>query len=70
MSHRAANESIVLTLTILEVCPVVADVATARCSRTPRISAAKDVRIPIQSGQGFRFDPGHHSDLIPATVPK
>jgi hypothetical protein len=25
------------------------------------------VRIPIQSGQGFRFDPGHHSDLIPAT---
>jgi hypothetical protein len=28
------------------------------------------VRIPTQSGQGFRFDVGHHSDLIPATIPK
>jgi len=36
------NESIVLTLTIPEVCPVAADVAAARCSRTSRISAAKD----------------------------
>ncbi len=25
------------------------------------------LRIPIQSGRGFRFDPGHHSDLKPAT---
>jgi hypothetical protein len=32
MSHLAANESIVLTLTIPEVCPVAADVAAARCS--------------------------------------
>jgi hypothetical protein len=28
------------------------------------------LRIPMQSGQGFRFDVGHHSDLIPATIPK
>jgi hypothetical protein len=28
------------------------------------------MRIPTQSGQGFRFDVGHRSDLIPATVPK
>ena len=28
------------------------------------------VRIPRQSGQGFRFDAGHRSDLIPATIPK
>jgi len=29
-----------------------------------------NVRIPRQSGQGFRFDVGHRSDLIPATIPK
>jgi hypothetical protein len=23
-----------------------------------------------QSGRGFRFEAGHHSDLIPATIPK
>jgi hypothetical protein len=28
------------------------------------------MRIPTQSGQGFRFDVGHRSDLIPATIPK
>jgi hypothetical protein len=28
------------------------------------------LRIPTQSGQGFRFDVGHRSDLIPATIPK
>jgi cystathionine beta-lyase/cystathionine gamma-synthase len=28
------------------------------------------LRIPIQSGRGFRFDPGHHSDLMPAAIPK
>jgi hypothetical protein len=28
------------------------------------------LRIPIQSSQGFRFDVGRRSDLIPATVPK
>ena len=28
------------------------------------------VRIPTQSGRGFRFDVGHRSDLIPATIPK
>jgi MFS family permease len=30
----------------------------------------RDVRIPTQSGRGFRFDVGHRSDLIPATIPK
>jgi hypothetical protein len=25
--------------------------------------------IPIQGGQAFRFDPGHDSDLMAATVP-
>ena len=29
-----------------------------------------EMRIPTQSGQGFRFDVGHRSDLIPATIPK
>jgi len=28
------------------------------------------VRIPTQSGRGFRFDVGRRSDLIPATIPK
>jgi hypothetical protein len=28
------------------------------------------VRIPTQAGRGFRFEAGHHSDLIPATIPK
>jgi hypothetical protein len=28
------------------------------------------VRIPTQSGRGFRFEAGHRSDLIPATIPK
>ena len=28
------------------------------------------MRIPTQSGRGFRFDVGHRSDLIPATIPK
>ena len=27
------------------------------------------VRIPRQSGRGFRFEVGHRSDLIPATIP-
>jgi hypothetical protein len=31
---------------------------------------ALDVRIPIQSGQGFRFDVGRRSDLMSATIPK
>ena len=34
------------------------------------IAAHSAVRIPRQSGQGFRFDVGHRSDLIPATIPK
>jgi hypothetical protein len=29
-----------------------------------------DLRIPIQSGQGFRFDVGRRSDLMSATIPK
>jgi hypothetical protein len=32
--------------------------------------AAGTMRIPRQSGRGFRFDVGHRSDLIPATIPK
>jgi hypothetical protein len=27
------------------------------------------LRIPTQSGRGFRFEAGHRSDLIPATIP-
>ena len=30
----------------------------------------RKVRIPMQSGQGFRLDVGHRSDLMPATIPK
>ena len=30
----------------------------------------RKVRIPRQSGRGFRFDVGRRSDLIPATIPK
>jgi hypothetical protein len=32
-------------------------------------SARSVLRIPTQSGRGFRFEAGHHSDLIPATIP-
>jgi hypothetical protein len=28
------------------------------------------VRFPIQSGHRFRLDPGHRTDLMPATIPK
>jgi hypothetical protein len=42
MSHLAANESIVLMFTAPENCPVAADDAAIRCSRTSRISAAND----------------------------
>jgi hypothetical protein len=34
------------------------------------VSFLDGVRIPTHSGQGFRFDVGHRSDLIPATIPK
>ena len=34
------------------------------------VSGLLAVRIPTHSGQGFRFDVGHRSDLIPATIPK
>ena len=34
------------------------------------VQKRKALRIPTQSGQGFRFDVGHRSDLIPATIPK
>jgi len=27
------------------------------------------VRIPTQSGRGFRFEAGRHSDLKPAAIP-
>jgi len=29
-----------------------------------------ELRIPIQSGRGFRFEAGHHSDLRPAAIPR
>jgi hypothetical protein len=41
------RESIVLTLTVPDVCPVAADVAATTCSRTSRISAAKDAPIGV-----------------------
>jgi hypothetical protein len=57
MSHLAANESIVLTLTIPEVCPVAADVAAARCSRTSRISVGRkggaDRRQPHRAARPY-----------------
>ena len=28
-----------------------------------------EVRIPIQGGHVFRFDPGHPTDLMAATIP-
>jgi hypothetical protein len=28
------------------------------------------MRIPTQSGRGFRFDVGRRSDLMPVTIPK
>ena len=31
--------------------------------------ALTKVRIPIHSGQAFRREAGHRSDLIPATIP-
>ena len=34
------------------------------------IKDKNSVRIPIQSGRGFRFDAGHRSNLKPATLPK
>jgi hypothetical protein len=37
--------------------------------KCPRPNVAK-VRIPTQSGQGFRCDVGHHSEMKPATIPK
>jgi hypothetical protein len=37
---------------------------------TPSERAWLEVRIPTQSGQGFRFDVGHRSDLMPAAIPK
>jgi hypothetical protein len=38
---------------------------------TPHIARQKlkALRIPTQSGRGFRFEVGHRSDLIPATIP-
>jgi hypothetical protein len=35
-----------------------------------RVELLLNVLIPRQSGEGFRFDVGHHSNLIPATIPK
>jgi len=35
-----------------------------QCVEEPKL------RIPIQSGHRFRFDPGHRTDLMPAAIPK
>jgi hypothetical protein len=34
------------------------------------IERRDDMRIPTQSGRLFRFEAGHGTDLIPATIPK
>jgi len=44
--------------------------ATNRFAVASFVLAAASLRIPRQSGRGFRFDVGHRSDLIPATIPK
>jgi hypothetical protein len=36
---------------------------------TARRDKSFSLRIPTQSGRGFRFEAGHRSDLIPATIP-
>jgi hypothetical protein len=41
-----------------------------RALRGANKAEAYKVRIPIQSGQGFRFDVGRRSDLMSATIPK
>ena len=38
-----------------------------------KVAASKKrgiLRIPIQSGRGFRFDVGRRSDFMSATIPK
>jgi hypothetical protein len=32
--------------------------------------SSRSVRIPTQSGHRFRFEAGHRSDLMSATIPK
>jgi len=34
------------------------------------IKHSAKLRFPIQSGHRFRLDPGHRTDLMPATIPK
>ena len=41
-----------------------------RSARPSQRTAHGAVRFPIQSGHRFRFDPGHRTDLMPATIPK
>jgi hypothetical protein len=38
--------------------------------RNERIHYRLKVRIPTQSGHRFRFEAGHRSDLMSATIPK
>ena len=40
-----------------------------RMSRAYR-GTGSALRIPTQSGHQFRFEAGHRSDLMPATIPK
>jgi hypothetical protein len=37
---------------------------------TSSAKRARFVRIPTHSGQAYRFDAGHRSEMKPATVPK
>jgi hypothetical protein len=35
-----------------------------------KMGEQRNLRIPTQSGHRFRFEAGHRSDLMPATIPK
>jgi hypothetical protein len=43
--------------------------AAARKSLFDHLVGASNVRIPIYSGQVFRREAGHHSEMKPAAIP-
>ena len=65
-----------LRLRLIKIAARVVEMKTMIRVHLPTSCPAQDilrfalVRIPTQSGRGFRFDVGHRSDLIPATIPK